>query len=256
MKDLNKYFRIASDINSEVAAFLLSKFGSQKEIVHKADSHYGIREDRESNDMYEKFLRVKTPEVALYTEEGERNLDNKLVWVIDPIEGTSNYRSGNPFWATQIGLLYDNEPIIGIVNAPRLEQKFWAIKGSGAFLNGKKISVSGLEDLGKALIDMGRGTKDADKDWFNKTLTKLSKEVRTNRVFGACGLGMSYCASGITDVYLNSGSQIYDFLPGSLIAKEAGGKVLNFEGEDWSINDTGLLISNEKLAFDVLKIIV
>jgi myo-inositol-1(or 4)-monophosphatase len=255
MNDLNKYFKIAEEINGEVADFLLSKFGSIKEITHKTDSHYGIPEDLESNNMYEDFLKTKTPEVALYTEEGEKNLNSDYVWVIDPIEGTSNYRAGNPFWATQIALIYKNEPIIGIVYAPFLKQKFHAIKGSGAHLNGNKINCSDLSDLNKALVDMGRGMKDEDKDWFSLTLAKLIKKIRTNRIFGACGLDISYCAAGMTDAFLNSGTQIYDVMAGLLIAREAGAKVLNFEGNDWSINDKTFLVSNELLAKDILKII-
>lgn len=255
MNDLDKYFRIVEEINSKVADFLLSRLGSVKEITHKQDSHYGIEEDLESNAMYENFLKERTPEIGLYTEEGERDLKKDLVWVIDPIEGTSNYRAGNPFWATQIALIYKNEPVLGIVNAPSLKQKFYAIKGSGAFLNAKKIHPTTLSDLNKALIDMGRGTKDEDKDWFSTTLAKLSKRVRTHRNFGACGLCISYCAAGITDIYLNSGSQIYDVMPGFLIAKESGAKVLNAEGFDWTINDKLILVSNEALANDTLKII-
>lgn len=253
--DYTKYYEVAGEINERVAAFLLSKFGPQKEIVHKMDSHYGIKEDKESNKMYEDFLKVKTSEVGLYTEEGERNLDNELVWVIDPIEGTSNYGAGNPFWATQIGLLYKNEPVVAIVNAPFLKQKFWANKDGGAFLNGNKINTTDLTDIKKALIDMGRGTTDLDKDWFAETLKKMAKNLRTTRSFGSTGLGICYAAAGITDIYLNSGSQIYDYAPGSLIAREAGGQVLNLKGENWKVGDQGLLVTNEKLAEEVLKLL-
>jgi len=256
MIDLNNYFKIANEINEKVARFLLSKFGLGTEIFSKRANHYGIKEDMESNEMYERYLKEKTPEVSLYTEEGERNLNDGLVWVVDPIEGTSNYWSGNPFWATQIALLHKKEPLLTIVNAPTLKQKFWAVSGSGAFLNDRKIHISRLEDLEMAVIDMGRGRKDSDKEWFDKTLTKLSKRTRTFRVFGACGLDISYCASGITDIHLNFGSEIYDLLPGALIVREAGGKVLNFQGNDWSVGDKGFLAANQALAQQVLKIIV
>lgn len=256
MNDLDKYFKIATEINDKVASFLLSKFGSLKEITHKSDSHYGIAEDKESNEMYEDYLKDKTPEVALFTEEGERNLESDWVWIIDPIEGTSNYRAGNPFWATQIGLLYKNEPVVAIINVPFLKQKFWATKESGAYLNGNKINGSELTDLKKALIDLGRGTTDADKDWLVKTIGKVSKCLRATRYFGSTGLGISYTAAGITDIYLNSGSHIYDYVPGALVAKEAGLEVLNMGGTDWKVGDKGILVSNQKLAEDLLKIIV
>src|SRR3990172_3448656 len=91
-----------------------------------------------------KFL---IPEISLYTEEGEKNLDSDLVWVVDPIDGTSNYRVGNPFYGTQICLLYRNDPLISIISAPSLKQTFRAIKGKGSFLNNNKIKVTPLVNL-------------------------------------------------------------------------------------------------------------
>lgn len=249
-----KYFGIASEINKQVSSFLLSNFGTKKRMIHKVDSHYGIEEDKVSNQMYEDFLRLKTPEVALYTEEGERNLSGEFVWVVDPIEGTSNYRAGNPFWGTQIALLHKGEPVIAVVNSPYLKQKFWAQKGKGAYLNGDRIKITELENLEKALVDLGRGMKDSDKNWFAETFRRIGKRVRTTRTFGACGLDISYCAAGITDVYLNSGSEIYDLAAGALIVREAGGKVLNFEYKEWRVGDTTFAASNEKLVKEILKI--
>lgn len=255
MIDFSNYFEIASEINTTVADYLKSKFGPLKVASHKSDSHYGIKEDLESNSMYEDFLRKKTPEVALYTEEGERNLDSELVWVIDPIEGTSNFRSGNPFWGTQIALLYRNEPVIGIVNVPMLNQEFTAIKNMGSFMNKNKIYVSPLTNISEALIDMVRGTKDTDKDWAVETLAKVIKRVRTNRVFGACGVDMSYCASGMTDLFISKGAYPYDYAAGSIIAKEAGALVTDLGGNKWTIENDEIVCGNSKLVKDLLKIL-
>lgn len=255
MIDLIKYYKIAKEVNKMASKFLISRFGSVKEMTHKSESHYGIDEDVEANTLYENFLKSKTPEVALYTEEGERNLERDLVWVIDPIEGTSNYRAGNPFWATQIALLYKKEPVIGIVNAPVLKQNFYAIKGGGAFLNKDRISVSPLKELNKAVIDIVRGTKNEDKDWVVKTLNGLIKKVRTNRMFGACSLDISYCAAGITDALIIKGVNLYDLAPGSVIAKEAGAEVLDIAGNNWTISNDSFLTGNKILTGDILKIV-
>ena len=255
MKKYKQYYEYASQISSIVGSFLKKDFGKSFKMTHKIDSHYGIENDITANKMYEDYLREKTPEIALYTEEGEKNLNSDLVWVIDPIEGTSNYRAGNPFWATTICLIYKNEPQLSIVNAPILNQVFFAIKGSGAFLNGEKIKISNVDNLKLALVDIGRGTKVEDKDWYINTLIKLRDFIRTNRTFGACGLDSSYCAAGITDVYINSGSQIYGYLAGSLLVSEAGGVVKNFRGLDWSLKDKDFLASNQKLTDDIIKLL-
>ncbi len=255
MIDLDKYFKVAETINDKVSDFLLDSFGGQKNMIHKSDSHYSISEDLKSNEMYESYLKENTPEVALYTEEGERNLNNDLVWVVDPIEGTSNYRGGNPFFASQIALLYKDEPVIAIVNAPVLKQKFSAIKGRGSFLNGKPIKPTTLTDISKTLLEMSRGTKDSDKDWYVETMRKVIKKVRTVRSFGSTGLCLSYLAAGIVDIYVSSGSQPYDYLPGSLIVRESGAVTLNEDGDGWDYKDSLMLASNQKLATEMLKII-
>ena len=255
MIDINKYFKIADEINNKVATFLLEKFGTKKEMFRKTDSHIGIPEDVESNNEYVNFLEAKSPNAGLYTEEGNKDLKSDMIWVVDSIEGTSNYRSGNPFWATQIALLYENDPLLAIVNAPSLNQKFWAMKARGAFLNGKKIRVNKLKDLGMALVDFGRGTKDVDKDWAAITLSNLGRKIRTNRAYGSSGLGIAYCAAGISDAYLASGGKVYDYLPACLIIREAGGVALNLKGKDWRMEDPDVLATNEALAGDILEVL-
>lgn len=255
MKGIGSYFKTANSVVDDVSEYLIKNFGGIKNITHKSDSHYGIEEDKIANQMYEDFFKEKTPELSLYTEEGERDLKNNLVWVVDPIEGTSNYRAGNPFFATQVCLLENDKPVLAIVNAPILRQKFTAIKGSGAYLNNKKIKPTKLNVLSRALIDQNRGMKNTDKDLSVKILSKIIKKVRTNRIFGSCGLEMCYAAAGITDIFLGSGSQIYDYLPGAFIAKEAGAKVANFKGSEWSILDNNILISNNVLVNDILKLL-
>jgi myo-inositol-1(or 4)-monophosphatase len=255
MSDLSKYLELALEVNNRASEYLESKFGDRKSSNHKSDSHYGIAEDLESNKIYEDFLRDKTPEVALYTEEGERNLESEYVWVVDPIEGTSNYSAGNPFWGTQIGLLHNGEPVIGIVNTPILKQKFTAIKGSGAYLNDKQIHVSPVTEIKRSLVDMVRGTKDEDKDWMIETLAKIIKKIRTNRTFGACGVQISFCAAGYTDIFVSRGANVYDLVPGTIIAREAGASVVNFKGENWNLRDSEYLAGNAALVEEFLKIL-
>ncbi|AKM83570.1 hypothetical protein A2422_01730 [Candidatus Woesebacteria bacterium RIFOXYC1_FULL_31_51] len=255
MTDPGELFNIADKVVDEVSSFLQENFGKTKKMTHKTDSHYGIDDDIKCNEIYESYLKNKTPQIALFTEEGEQNLNSEYVWIVDPIEGTSNYRAGNPFFATVIALLHNNEPVLSIVNAPILKQKFYAINGKGAYLNGNKILPTKLDELDKALVDFGRGMKNIDKEWYVATLSKLNNHIRTNRTFGACGLDICYCAAGITDIYINSGSQIYDYIAGAFIARESGAEVLNFKGNHWSINDKDILVSNKSLSNAIIKLL-
>lgn len=254
VKNYDYYFKIAQEINNKAGKYLLQQFGSIKAMRLKEEAHYTIPEDSVCNDLYEKFLRKKTPEVKLYTEEGERNLDKGLTWVIDPIEGTSNFRVRNPFFATQICLVEYFKPVISIVYAPKLDQLFHAIKGRGAFLNGKRLRVSEVNDLKLCLITLGKGGGKYNK-WYAETLGKIMPHVRTIRSLGACGIEMAYTAAGITDFYVSNGNHLYDLLPGVLLIKEADGVVKNEKGKDWDLKDYYLIASNENLYSKVLNII-
>jgi len=255
MVSSEKYLKIANKVVDAAADYLIKKFGSIKTMSHKEGSHYGIREDIECNRLYEKLLTRYTPEFSLYTEEGKKSLENEYVWVVDPIEGTSNYSVGNPFFATQICLLSRKEPVISVVYAPLLKQRFIATKGGGAFLNNNQVFVDILEDMKRAVLVVGKGTNPQDTDWYIDTIAKVLKSVRTVRNFGSCGLEMSYVASGKLDIYLNHGSQIYDCAPGVLMIREGGGKVLNYRGEEWSLKDKDLIAANKTLVNKVLRII-
>jgi myo-inositol-1(or 4)-monophosphatase len=115
MKSLEEYLEIAQKITDLAGDFALENFGPFKQTFHKSGLEYGIEEDKQTNLLYEDFLKTHTPEVALYTEEGEKTLDNELVWTVDPIDGTSNYGVGNAYFNTQISLLKNHLPVIGII---------------------------------------------------------------------------------------------------------------------------------------------
>jgi myo-inositol-1(or 4)-monophosphatase len=255
MNDLDSYLKIATEISKKVGHFIIGEFGSVKEMSHKGGTHYTIKEDKIANDMYEEFLRKETPDIGLYTEEGERNLDKELVWIIDPIDGTSNYRVGNPFFVTQIALLHKGEPVVAVVYAPILNMEFSAIKGMGVFCNGKKIQVSLLSQMEKSLVAFSKGTDKVSADWLSKTISLLSDEVRTIRVFGSLGLDLSFTASGKIDIYVNSGSDLYDYAPGVLLIREAGGEVLNHDGDQWTYQDKTVVAGNKALVEEVVKIL-
>ena len=247
MRSSRDYLKIALSVTLKAGEFLFKNFGDIKRFTHKSKYHWGINEDLEANDIYEKQLKLLTPEVSIYTEEGEKNLEPNLNWIIDPLEGTSNYRVGNPFFATQICLLKNKIPEVCVVYAPVLKQTFTAIKGGGAFLNNNKVKVSKINKLEESLISMGKGTKYDDLLWYGGTVKNIMDKIRTFRHFGATGLELAYTASGKIDIYMNKGSRLYDYAPGVLLVREAGGSVTDFSGNEWNLNEDSLLASNKVL---------
>lgn len=258
MINLDKYFSIANKVVGEVSQYLLTEFGTIKAFKVKGPSDITIKQDAKANLIYEKYLRKKTPEALLFTEEGTKKFNDGLVWVIDPIEGTSNYRVGIPFFATTICLTFEGSPVISIVSAPALKQKFTAIRDKGAFLNSRKIKPSEIKELSQAMISVGRGRKKADKVWQAKTLTRLLPKVRTIRTLGSAGLDMAYSAAGMLDIYLARGleaGRIYDIFPGYLLLKESGATTVNQKGQPYKLGDELILASNDNLVKQVLRVL-
>lgn len=252
--DHTKYLILAKEITLQVGEYLTQNFGLNKAMSHKGGTHYSIKEDEIANEMYVKFFNINTPDATVYTEEGDQKL-SQFTWVIDPLEGTSNYRVGIPLFATQCALMYDGIPFVSVIYLPQLNQTFTAMKGKGAYLNETKISVSSVFDLKLAMACIGKGTDLQAREWYSKTVRKVTPKIRTIRSFGATGIEMAYCAAGKVDLCLNNGSQLYDYLPGALLIRESGGVVLNEKGRDWTIYDKYLIASNKNLASHVIELL-
>lgn len=250
MKSFDRYYEIAKEATGRASDFLLANYGRVKEMTHKEGTHYRVADDLENNRIIEDYLRSQTPEVAIYSEEGERDLESELVWVVDPIDGTSNYRVGIPMFATQLCLLSKGEPIISVIQAPMLGLNFSARKGEGAYLNDKKITVSETPEINRAMVGFNKGSNNID---MGKYTIQLGSVVRTVRNYGAAGLDLSYVASGKLDAFVNSGSGLYDYAPGVLLVREAGGVAVNFDGNDWTLEDKTLVATNQKLVSPILK---
>lgn len=244
MIELVGFVEIATDIVGQAGNFLGSKFGPVKLRHHLSGTHYGIAEDVECDLVYRKYLAKVTPQISTLSEENYKSVGGGWMWVVDAVEGTSNYAVGNPFFATQICLMHNLQPVVSVVNAPKLGELFVAVYGKGATLNGREISVSKNTEVSTAIFGIGKGTKRSDLTWWGKTAVGLLKNTRSVRQFGACGLEMAYTACGRLDFYLNRGSKLYDYAPGVLLCREAGGRVLNNRGKEWSANDGFLLAGN------------
>lgn len=255
MKSTEEYLEIASKVTDLAGEFAMENFGPFKQTFHKSGLEYGIEEDKKCNELYEKFLKEQTPEVSLYTEEGEKNLGDELTWTVDPIDGTSNYGVGNAYFNTQIALLKNREPILGIIYAPILKQKFIAVKDQGAKLNGRQIQVSQNTKLSSTTFAVGKGKDPKLHKKFMDTTDALLKASRSIRVFGSAGLELAYTAAGMIDYFVCFGANIWDYAPGVLLVKEAGGVALNLQGSEWGLDDEHILASNPQIAEQVLKLL-
>ena len=188
--------------------------------------------DLNSENTIIKVLQKAYPEIKIISEETNPDIKfNKYEkkWIIDPLDGTLNFLHGLPHFAISIALMVKEEIISGIIYDPIKDELFWAEKGVGAFLNDKRIRVSGRNQLKDALVSTGipwKGMESSHKNYL-KILENIMKNSSGIRRYGAAALDLAYVAAGRYDAFWEFNLKTWDIAAGSLLVKEAGGYVGN-----------------------------
>ena len=214
--------------------------------------------DLKSEKIILKIIRKHFPDHKILTEEsGEFNNGNQSpwFWFIDPIDGTTNFSVKNPVFAVSIGVACKSELIFGVINAPKLKEFYFAEKGGGAYLNGKKIKVSQKNILSESFVTSGYSSKIVDRDKILAFYPKLFKAVKHHRDTGSAALEMANVANGRNEGTILFGPRPFDVAAGVLLVREAGGKVTNFEGKEWTLQDKYLIASNGLVHRDLMKLV-
>jgi len=216
-------------------------------VMRKADKSEVTEIDRATETAITDILRAERPEHSVYGEEHGivGSADARFQWVIDPIDGTSNFVRGVPVWASLIALVYDNVPVLGVVSAPAMRMRWWAQVAGDAFFNGDKIRVSEIAELRRASlsITVNKYWHDVDPDGL---LEKLQRSVSRVRGYGDFWQHM-LVAQGAVDVAIDSiGLAPYDIAALVPIVQQAGGMCTDRLGEtNWRANS--LVTSNSLL---------
>jgi len=182
----------------------------------------------------ETFLRerlaVLFPDDAVIGEEGGGEAAD-AVWIIDPIDGTSNFARGDRTWCISVGLLLNNVPEIGIIAAPALDEVYCGRRGRGATLNGESIKVSGAADIGRAYLEFGWSSRIPNEDYLAMVGRGFSAGASVKRS-GSGALGLCHVAVGRTEAYAELHINAWDVAAGMVIAAEAGAHLNNFFSGD------------------------
>lgn len=205
-------------------------------------------------------IRKKYPDHSIMAEESGKiiNPGKQFLWVIDPIDGTAAFAKGLPWFGTSIGIFKDNKPYLGVVYDPIIDELFWAQKNKGAYLNGKKIKPSKVDNLKQVNASIGfpwqrrsaLGQKQLKN--FNNLNDKLE-----NLFIAVCAVtSFCYVACGRLDAYFEYILYPWDFAGATIIVDEAGGKVTTPEGKPWSLKSTRLVATNGKIHDKLLKKLV
>lgn len=223
-------------------------FGGCQNVHQKSIAlDFRTKADLESEKKIIKILTEDFPDVNILSEEkGFLDRKSEYTFIIDPLDGTSNFILGIPNFSVSIGLARGKEIIAGAVNDIFLDNIYFARKGEGAFLNDKKIWVNNEKDVRKANIgydcDYGHYFDSALSDLMEKMGEKNIKRFLVNM---SPALDLCRVACGVIECFVNNGNQIYDYAAGKLIVKEAGGEITDFNGkDDLDVDNNIFLTSN------------
>jgi myo-inositol-1(or 4)-monophosphatase len=247
----------AIDTARRAGAVLRDNVGKLRTIEFKGAVDIVTDVDRKSEELIMAAIRKTFPGHGILTEESpEVKQDSPFKWIIDPLDGTTNYSHGFPFFCVSIGFEEAGVVTFGAVYDPMLDELYTAEKGKGAYLNGKKITVSAINELGRGLLATGfpydlRASKDNNLDFFSE----FSLKAQAIRRAGSAALDLCYIASGRFDGYWEMKLRPWDVAAGSLIVNEAGGRVTDFSGGPFSIYGKECIASNGLIHGDMTRIL-
>jgi myo-inositol-1(or 4)-monophosphatase len=264
MYDLSELVTIAQQAVG--LGYDLVRHTTPTEVRRKGDRDVVTEVDLEVEQQVRTFLARMTPDIGFLGEEGggrsvlETDQD---VWVLDPVDGTSNFAHGVPLCAISLALVHRGEPVVAAIVAPKLGLRYYAAKGQGAVGTNGRLQVSSTTDLTEAIVSIGDyavGPHATEKNKQRIQLTALLAErVERVRMFGSAALDLAWVAEGRTDATVILSNDPWDTAAGVLIAREAGATVIDSSGTQHNLSSTatiavtpGILGSLLSLQLDVI----
>jgi myo-inositol-1(or 4)-monophosphatase len=236
MADLARILKEAIPLIQETGQWIQSVVTKIElnDIIYKGKNDLVSFVDREAEAKLKFGLKAIFPEADFIAEETAYNYDevgSGYYWVIDPLDGTTNFLHQLPIYAVSVGLIVNKQPILGIIYEPNRDEMFSAALGNGAFLNGSPIHVSIQEDLSKSLLATGFPYYDFSyQDRYIDLLKKLMRKSHGLRRMGAAAIDLAYTSAGRFEGFFEANLKPWDVAAGKILIEEAGGVVTNFSG--------------------------
>jgi myo-inositol-1(or 4)-monophosphatase len=232
---------------------VLKWYRGQFSVDLKADQSPVTIADRKAEEILRKKISQNFPDHGIIGEEfGNHNPDAEWVWTIDPIDGTRSFIRGLPLFACMMALLHKGNPVLGIIELPALGETAWAVKGKGAFANGKPLKVSLQPRLKGSFVAV------ADHYCFRSEkctflYNRLNQEAGIVRTYSDA-FGHLMAIRGVVDVMVDPLAKIWDYAPCKILVQEAGGRFANFSGSKASIEEGTAVVGNSKIVQQVRRI--
>ncbi len=232
-KQLNETVGFAEQTARQAGELLLGHYSNlvPEEIEHKGDINLVTRADVESERLIVSAIRKKFPGHSIGAEEEVNDSPGSCHWLVDPLDGTTNFAHSLPMFAVSMAYIEDSVTKAAVVHIPCLGETFTAVLGNGAFLNKKPISVSSRDDLRQSVLATGfHYERRTQKDNNIDTFCRFILDVQGLRRMGSAAIDLSYVACGRFDAFWEPHLAKHDVAAGALIVKEAGGMVTDYLG--------------------------
>jgi myo-inositol-1(or 4)-monophosphatase len=224
----------------------------------KGPANFVTKADQRAEEMLYDDLNKARQGYGFIGEEGgaREGADKSHTWIVDPLDGTTNFLHGIPHFAISIGLRREGVVIAGLIYNPANDDLYIAERGKGAFLNDQRLRVAGRRQLSECVIacglpHLGRG----DHELSRREMTELQPRVAGLRRFGSAALDMAFIAAGRFDGYWERNLQPWDLAAGSIIVREAGGIVSGVNGDDDALKTGNVVCGNEHVHAELVKIL-
>jgi myo-inositol-1(or 4)-monophosphatase len=238
---------------------LLEKFGRITTITKKGDINLVTEADLASEALIIERIKSYQPRHAILAEESGEAIviggDSRWKWIIDPLDGTTNYAHGYPCFCVTLALEHDGEIVIGVTFDPTRNELFAAEKGNGASLNSRPIKVSAETKLSESLIVTGFPYNFKELPHFERNLKEFLLRSRGVRRDGSAAIDMAYVACGRFDGFWEEGLNPWDVAAGKLLIEEAGGSVTYYDGSPFSIYAPPMCASNGGIHGEMLEVV-
>jgi myo-inositol-1(or 4)-monophosphatase len=247
------------DVSKETGQFIRQerKTFNPDKIEYKGLNDLVSYVDKTAEEKIVAGLELILPEAGFITEEKTRNkLGDRYNWVIDPLDGTTNFIHGLPTFSVSIALQEYDKPVLGVVYEVNQDECFYAHQDAPAYLNGTEIKVSNRPTIADSLIATGFPYYDFTKQQaYIELFTELMRNCHGLRRLGSAAVDLAYTACGRFESFYEYNLNAWDIAAGIVIVKQAGGEVVNFKGGPEVINTRELLATNSKITAEMLSYI-
>jgi myo-inositol-1(or 4)-monophosphatase len=252
---LSKELEAAVTAVKAAGEVLRNDFGQHQEVKYKGEVDLVTRADENAEQTIKEVLQETFPNYGMLAEEGgELKSEGNVRWIVDPLDGTTNYAHGLPLFCTSIALERGSEVVLGVVHDPMANETYTAERGSGATLNGEPIGVSDTDEPIRALLATGFPYDRNEVPVALEIFGQFALRTQSMRRLGSAALDLCYVAVGRLDGYYERGVKAWDIAAGVLILREAGGKVTDYSGHELDLERGEVVASNGPLHPDLVSV--